>query len=168
MEKISDHLSIDRADVRILTALLEDARATLADLSEASHLSISQAQRRLRKLEQLGVIMCYQPRINPSAIGLGISAYVEITLKNQETDFAERFHAAIQQVPEVIECHRVSGEADYLAKVYAPDLKTYSKLAQTSILAIPEVDRLTSKIVFESPKEAAALPLDYALAKKQS
>ena len=74
----------------------------------------------------------------------------------------QRFHQAVREIPEIIECHRVSGDADYLLRVVAPDLKGYSRLAQTTIVAIPEVDRLRSLIVFESFKNTTEIPLDYA------
>ena len=154
--------SLTRADGQILAMLQKDARATLADLAEAAHLSVSQTQRRLKRLEERGVISGYSARVDPAALGLEVQAYAEVTLTRQDTDSVQRFHEAVQRIPEIIECHRVSGDADYLLRVLAPDLKGYSRLAQTVIVAIPEVDRLRSLIVFESFKNTVEVPLGYS------
>lgn len=157
-----DHIALTRADARILALVQRDARATLADIAEAAHLSVSQTQRRLKRLEQSGVIAGYAARVDPAAVGLEVVAYAEVTLTRQDTDSVQRFHDAVQAIPEIIECHRVSGDADYLLRVLAPDLKGYSRLAQTTIVAIPEVDRLRSLIVFETFKNTTEIPLAYS------
>lgn len=149
------------ADSQILQFLQRNGRATLAEIAEAAHLSVSQTQRRLRRLEEHGVITGYAARVDPAMAGLEVEAYAEVTLNRQDTDSVQRFHDAVQAIPEIIECHRVSGDADYLLRVVAPDLKGYSRLAQTTIVAIPEVDRLRSLIVFESFKNTTEIPLTY-------
>lgn len=158
---MSVSIKINRADSQILACLQHDGRATLAEIAAAAHLSVSQTQRRLKRLEENGVISGYTARVSPAAIGLEVEAYAEVTLSKQDTNSVLRFHDAIQAIPEIIECHRVSGDADYLLRVVAPDLKGYSRLAQMTIVAIPEVDRLRSLIVFESFKNTSQLPLDY-------
>ncbi len=152
---------LERSDIKLLQLLLGDARATLAELAEVANLSISQAQRRVKRLEELGVIAGYRTVVDHELLGLGVVAFTDIVLGNQDTGAAQRFHEAIRQVPEVVECYRVSGDADYLGKVYAPDLKSYSRIAQESILSIPEVERITTKIVFEAAKDTAQLPVSY-------
>ena len=152
----------NRTDCQILGILQKNARATLAEIAEAAHLSVSQTQRRLKRLEEKGVIVGYAARVDAAAVGLEVEAYAEVTLKKQDTGSVQRFHSAVQEIPEIIECHRVSGDADYLLRVVAPDLKGYSRLAQTTIVAIPEVDRLRSLIVFESFKNTTEIPLTYA------
>jgi len=153
---------VDRTDLRILRALQNNARAPLHELAETAHLSVSQTQRRVRQLENAGVIQGYSVRINALDVGLNVVAYAEITLARQDTESATRFHEAVQSIPEVQECHRVSGTADYLLKILAPDLPGYSSLAQRTILAIPEVDKITTMIVFESAKNTSEIPLGYA------
>lgn len=157
-----DSPSLSRADTRILRHLQQHARATLAEIAEAASLSVSQTQRRLKRLEESGVITGYAARVDAAAVGLEVEAYVQVTLNRQDTDSVQSFHTAVQSIPEIIECHRVSGDADYLLRVVAPDLKGYSRLAQTTIVAIPQVDRLRSLIVFESFKNTSEVPLSYA------
>lgn len=152
----------NRADCQIIAILQKNARATLAEIADAAHLSVSQTQRRLKRLEEAGVILGYVARVDATAVGLEVEAYAEVTLNRQDTDSVQRFHSAVQAIPEIIECHRVSGDADYLLRVVAADLKGYSRLAQTTIVAIPEVDRLRSLIVFESFKNTTEIPLNYA------
>ena len=151
--------TLDDADRQLLGFLQVSARATLSEMAAHIHLSVSQTQRRLKRLEEGGVVMAYTARVDPERIGLGVMAFVDVVLRSQDTNAAENFHEAIAQIPHVVECHRVSGDSDYWLKVVARDLKTYSRLAQTTIMAIPEVERLQSRIVFETAKDGAALPL---------
>lgn len=153
---------LSRADHAILGLLQQNSRATLAELASAAHLSVSQTQRRLKRLERQRVITAYAARLDAASVGLEVEAFVEVTLKKQDTQSVQRFHETVRGIPEIIECHRVSGDADYLLRVVAPDLKGYSRLAQTTIVAIEEVDRLRSLIVFESFKNTTELPLNYA------
>lgn len=151
--------TLDDADRELLSFLQVSARATLSEMAAHIHLSVSQTQRRLKRLEERGAVLAYVARLDPEQIGLGVMAYVDVVLRSQETNAAENFHRAIEQIPHVVECHRVSGDSDYLLKVVAGDLKSYSRLAQTAIMAIPEVERLQSRIVFETAKDGAPLPV---------
>jgi Lrp/AsnC family leucine-responsive transcriptional regulator len=151
--------SLDDIDRHLLQFLQVDARATLAEMSAHIHLSVSQTQRRLKRLEASGVVRGYAALLDRGQLDHGVMAFVDVVLRSQENDSADSFHDAIDRIPEVLECHRVSGDADYLLKVVATDLQGYSRLAQGKILAIPEVDRLQSRIVFESSKNDTALPV---------
>ncbi len=155
-----DMVDIDKTDRKILAAIQVNARATLSDLADSVHLSVSQVQRRLKRLENTNVITAYIARLDPAALGFEVAAFAEVTLKTQDTNAAEAFHRAVHLIPEIVECHRISGDADFLLRVVATDLKGYSRLAQTKILAVPEVARLRSNIVFESPKDTTELPVD--------
>lgn len=152
-------MKIDKADRAILAALQTDSRATLADLAAVAHLSVSQVQRRVKRLEEDDLIAEYTARLNAAKLGYEVAAFVEVTLNAQDTSAAEAFHQAVRRIPEITECHRVSGDADYLIRVVATDLKGYSRLAQEKILGITQVHRIRSHIVFESPKDTTALPL---------
>ena len=156
---MTEQYQLDRSDRLLLRALQDDARATLADLARKINLSVSQTQRRLRRLEDQGFITGYQAALDSAAVGLEVTAYVEVTLSRQNTDSAEQFHEAVQGIDAILECHRVSGDADYLLRVVAPSLKEYSSFAQTTIMDIPQVDRLRSLVVFESPKDSRRLPI---------
>lgn len=150
---------LNPTDRRILSVLQTHGRATLSDIAEVVNLSTSQVQRRIKHLEHTGVITGYLARVAGVKAGYQVGAFVEVTLKEQDTASAQAFHDAVQRMTRVLECHRVSGDADYLLRVVAKDLQDYSKLAQESIKAIPQVDRLRSLIIFESPKDTTVIPL---------
>ncbi len=152
-------VALDQIDAKILTLLQDDARATLNEISSQVHMSTSQVQRRIRRLEEAAVVLGYTARIDAAAVGLEVGAFVEVTLDAQDARAADAFHKAIRAIPEVLECHRVSGDADYLLRIVTEDLKGYSSFAQETILAIPQVGRLRSMIIFESPKDTTTLPL---------
>lgn len=150
---------LGRVDRSLIQILQNNARATLAEMAEQVHLSISQTQRRLKRLEEDGVIRGYSARIDAAAVGLGVMTFAEVTLKTQTTDSADKFHSAIRDIPQILECHRVSGDSDYLLKILSADLQEYSRFAQTTLMAIPQVNRLRSLIVFESAKDTAIIPV---------
>lgn len=150
---------IDPTDRRILQALQENARLSHVELSERVHLSASQCHRRLRKLEEDGVIEGYGARLDPERVGLGVTAFVSVSLGQHGENPAERFAAAIASIPEVLECYSVTGESDYLLRVIAPDLKSFSEFLMHRLMAVPGVTGVKSSIALECLKRSSALPL---------
>lgn len=151
--------AIDATDRRILDALQENARLSHVELSERVHLSASQCHRRLRKLEEDGVIEGYGARLNPEQVGLGVTAFVSVSLGQHGENPAERFAEAIAAIPEVLECFSVTGESDYLLRVIAPDLKSFSEFLMHRLMAVPGVTGVKSSIALECLKRSSALPL---------
>ncbi|GAB3125136.1 Lrp/AsnC family transcriptional regulator [Novispirillum itersonii] len=151
--------SLDAIDRRILRAMQDNARLSNVELSEQAHLSPSQCHRRLKRLEELGVIDGYSARLNPEKIGLGVTAFVSVSLGKHGESPATRFAEAVQGIPEILECHSVSGEADYLLRVTAPDLKSFSDFLMHRLMAFPFVESVKSSIALECLKRWKGLPV---------
>lgn len=153
------HTALDRIDRRILACLQENARLTHVELSEQVNLSASQCQRRVRRLEEMGVIQGYGARIDAEAVGLGLTAFVSVSLGKHGENPAARFAQAIRGIPEILECHAVTGEADYLLRVMAPDLKGFSDFLLHRLMSLPGVDSVKSSVALEPIKTTTALPI---------
>ncbi|WP_240096929.1 Lrp/AsnC family transcriptional regulator [Thermomonas flagellata] len=150
---------LDRTDRRLLAALQDDARLTVAELAERVALSPSPCWRRVRRLEQAGVISGYHARLDAGRLGLGITAFVSVVMGSHTREVARAFEAAVQDIPEVIACHNVSGEYDFLLEVVAPDLAAYGEFARSVLQALPGVRALHSSFALKPIKTARRLPI---------
>ena len=153
-----DHV-LDRTDLRLLAALQQDARLTVAELAERVSLSSSPCWRRVRRLEQAGYIEGYHARLSAPRPGYGITAFVSVVMGSHGQDIARAFEAAIQDIPEVVACHNVSGEYDFLLEVVATDLASYGQFARNVLQALPGVRELHSSFSLMSIKARRRLPL---------
>ncbi|MEO3434445.1 Lrp/AsnC family transcriptional regulator [Inquilinus sp. CAU 1745] len=152
-------IDLDAFDRRILTALMEDGRLTNVALSEVVHLSPSQCSRRVQRLEEAGILQGYTARIDPAAVGLGVTALVSVTLEKHGRNPATDFHEAVAAAPEILECAMTTGDADYLLRVVAPDLRRFSRFLMDHLMRVPGVQHVRSSIVLESIKSTTSLPL---------
>ena len=152
--------SLDAIDRRILEALQADGRASNVDLSARVHLSAPQCLRRVRALEERGVIRGYTARLVPEALGLGVMAYVSLNIDGGQFGKVREIEASIRAFPQILECHTVSGDSDYLLKVVARDLKSLSQFLTDRLMQLPGVDDVRSMICMEEVKAPAALPVD--------
>ncbi|MHA7878870.1 MAG: Lrp/AsnC ligand binding domain-containing protein [Saccharospirillum sp.] len=150
---------LDRIDRRILHTLQIDGRISFTDLADKVGLSTTPCIERVRRLEREGVIDGYQARINPHKLGYDLLVFVEISLSYQSADAFERFSQAIAGLPYILECHLVSGDADYLLKARLEDMSQYRALLGDLLLALPGVKNSKSYIVMESVKEGLQLPI---------
>lgn len=150
---------LDRIDRRILGCLQENARLSHVELSERVNLSASQCQRRVRRLEESGVILGYGARLAPDAVGLGLTAFVSVSLGKHGENPAARFAEAIRAIPEILECHAVTGESDYLLRVTAADLKGFSDFLLHRLMSIPGVEGVKSSVALEAIKAPTTLPI---------
>lgn len=135
-------IDLDKLDVAVLEHLQQDGRMTSADLAERVGLSPSAASRRVRRLEQAGVIDRYVMLIDPVAIGRTVSVFVEVSLDSQAEDLLDEFEAAIAQTPEVMSCHLMAGDADYLVHVVCVDVADYERIHRNALASLPHVSRL--------------------------
>lgn len=149
----------DTTDLRLLACLQGEARLTNVELSERVNLSPSQCHRRLRRLEQAGLIRGYAALLDRERLGFGVVAFVSVTLEKQSEHPAQAFNQAVQDLPEILECHAVSGEADYLLRVVAADLKAFSDFLMHRLLRLPMVAHVRSSILLDEVKATTALPL---------
>lgn len=151
---------LDAIDRRLLAQLQQDARATAQALSEAAHLSPAQANRRHRRLEEAGVIQRYEARLSAAALGLNVVAFVHVTMERGHVAQIADFKALIGDLPQVQECYAVTGDADYVLKVVARDLKSLSDFLMGTLMRAPGVGGVHSTVCLDEVKCTAALPLD--------
>lgn len=146
-------------DRRIVTALAEDGRLTAVDLAARVGLSPSACTRRLQALEASGTIRGYRAMIDPVAVGLGISIFVEITLERQNDDTLKAFEAALRQCPNVLSCHLMSGSSDYLIHIVARDLPDFERLHANVLGHLPGVARIESKFALREAIDRPLVPI---------
>lgn len=154
-------IKLDAFDRQILDALQQDARLTNVQLAEAIGLSPSPCLRRVRALERAGLIAGYHATLSRSGIGLGLTVFVGVKVERHRDDTAEAFREAVKAIPEVISCHLVSGEADFLLQVVVPDLAGYERLLLETLLRLPGVSDIRSNFSIQTVKEHSSLPLHH-------
>lgn len=152
-------IELDRIDLRLLDRLQREARASNAELSEIAHLSPPQCYRRVKRLEDAGIIERYVALLNPVRVGLGVTAFVSVTLSGGRRQDLEKFKEIVAGVPEILECHVVTGEADYLLKVVAADLPAFSRFLLERLMEHFEAVNTKSEVSLEQIKLTTALPL---------
>jgi Lrp/AsnC family leucine-responsive transcriptional regulator len=154
-------LKLDAIDRRILSALQRDARLTNVQLAEEVGLSPSPCLRRVRILEEAGVIGGYRTTLRREKIGLGLTVFVGVKVERHHDEAAARFRDAVMALPELISCHLVSGEADFLLQVVVPDLAGYERLLLGTLLKLPGVADIRSNFAIQTVKADGPLPLDH-------
>jgi Lrp/AsnC family transcriptional regulator, leucine-responsive regulatory protein len=135
---------LDRIDLRILSELLSDARASQIDLAEKVGLSPTACARRVRQLEEAGIIRGYRADLEPTALGLVTTVVVTITLEKQSEDYLAAFEAAIARCPDVVSCHLMSGSDDYHLQVIARDIADFERIHKQHLSRMPGVARIHS------------------------
>lgn len=152
-------LTIDRHDLALLDALQRSGNATNAALGEAVHLSASQVSRRLQRLQDAGLIAGFAALLNPDALGLGVTAFAHVMLERQGGARVEAFEEGVAALPEVLECFSVSGNADYVLRIVAPDLAAFSEVMMKHVLRLPGIANIKTDIVLSTVKQTHVLPL---------
>ncbi len=150
---------LDNVDKSLLRHLQGHGRATNAELAEAARLSDSACFRRVRALEAEGVITGYAATVDPRAVGLGLTVFVSITLSSQARDLLAAFEAAVAQAPEIMECHLMTGQADYILRVVASDVDDLERLHASLLTRLPGVARINSSIALRTVVRRTALPV---------
>lgn len=152
---------LDAIDRRILGALQRDGRLTNVQLADEVGLSPSPCLRRTRLLEEAGVIDGYHAALNRAALGLGLTVFVGIKVERHHATEATEFREAVIALPEVVSCHLVSGEADFLLQVVLPDLASYERFLLDVLLKLPGVSDIRSNFAIQTVKAQAPLPLNH-------
>jgi Lrp/AsnC family leucine-responsive transcriptional regulator len=156
--------NIDAIDHRIVAALQADGRLTNLELAERVGLSPSPCLRRVKRLERDGYIETYRAMLQRDRLGLGLTVFVGVKIGGHANVEAESFQDAIVALPEVVACHLVSGEADYLLEVVVPDLAHYQRFLVGKLLNLAIVREVRSNIAIQTLKAGAPLPLDHLAA----
>jgi Lrp/AsnC family leucine-responsive transcriptional regulator len=151
---------LDRYDRVLLQTLQEHGRASNVELSEKAHLSAPQCYRRVQKLEAEGVIRGYAASVDPAALGLGVTAFVSLSIDREQSKRVRELEKAIRQFPEILECYTISGDFDYLVKVVAADLKSLSNFLTDRLMQVPGVAGVRSMVCLEEIKPPSPVPLD--------
>ena len=152
-------MSTDEIDKAILRHLQEDGRISNVKLAEAVGLSEAACLRRVRSLEQRGLITGYTALVNPARLGLGGNVFVEITLHQEQQRDLEAFEHAVRGVPEVMECYLMTGQYDYLLRVVVEDLTDFERIHRESITRLPGVSRVQTSFALRTVIKRTTLPV---------
>jgi len=153
-------VKLDKPDIAILEALQKDGRLSNRELAKKVSLSPSPSWRRLRALEETGVISHYAAVVKREHVGLTIMGFAHVTLHDHRAENVKKFDQAILGAPQVLECHATSGEHDYMLKVVAPDMASYQDFLSGYLLKIGVVRTVNTSFVLKQQKSTTALPME--------
>ena len=153
---------LEPVDLRILAALQQDGRLTNQALSAEVGLSTSPCWRRVRQLEEDGVIQGYAALLDRRRIGLGVLAFIRVRIDSHSTAEAEEFSESVRQLPEVVACYSIAGDSDFLLQVVAPDLDSYADFAMAVVRRLPGIKEMQTMFVLKEIKPFKGFPLDKA------
>ncbi|SEI60107.1 Lrp/AsnC family transcriptional regulator, leucine-responsive regulatory protein [Allopseudospirillum japonicum] len=155
--KTSKPRALDRIDLKILHALQDNARISYVDLASKVGLSTTPCLERVKRLERNGVIKGYKAILNPKYLRANLLVFVEISLETQSPTVFDEFRRAVAKLPQIQECHLVSGQFDYILKCRIPEMSAYRQLLGDVVLTLPGVKESKSYVVMEEVKEDTAL-----------
>ncbi len=151
---------LDAADWKILAALQADARISNVDLARKVNLTPSPCLARVRELERKGLIERYVTLLDPKALGLTLSVFIQVRLEKQVERSLERFEQAMSERPEVMECYLMTGASDYLLRVVVTDMQALERFIVDFLSRIPGIGNIQSSFALKQVKYQTALPLE--------
>lgn len=154
------HALPDPVDRQILAILQEDGRITNIDLARAVGLTAPPCLRRVRALEESGLIRAYHAELDGAALGYGITVFAMVSLKSQAEDDLMAFEALIATLPEVRECHMLNGEIDFMLKVVAHDLQSFQRFLTTKLTPAPNVASVKTSLTIRQSKNLPGVPVE--------
>jgi len=154
-------MKLDRLDARILAELQADGRLTVVDLGERVGLTGTPCARRVKQLEQSGVIAGYAAVLDPARLGLKVQAFVQVKLERHTDDNVEHFQRELAALDQVVSCFATTGEYDFMLQIVAPDLDALSSLVLKKLLKLPSVRDVHSSIVLDTIKRSPRVPLSH-------
>ena len=152
-------LQIDAIDRKLLRCLQQDSRRSVQELGEAVGLSPSACHRRLKALEQTGAIDGYRAVLNADRLGFTMQFFIEVGLSSQSEPSLDAFEAAVQEIPEVLECHLMAGQSDYILRVVCRDHEDFERLHRRLAARLPGVARIHSNMSIRRVKSLGGLPV---------
>jgi len=158
-KKTQNPKTLDRTDRRILECLQNDGRISNVQLARKVNLTPTPCIERVKRLERQGFIRGYTAILNPALVNVSLLVFIEIDLAHKSPDAFSKFRDEARKLPEIMECHLVSGNFDYLIKARVRDMKAYRELLGEKILSLPGVNGSRSYVVMEEVKETLNLPL---------
>ncbi|GIX00065.1 MAG: AsnC family transcriptional regulator [Pirellulaceae bacterium] len=159
MRQKQPEIALDESDIVILEELQKDCRQTVAQIAVKAKLSTSACHRRIKALEESGLITGYVARLSSKRLGYSIEFFVELSLATQAEGAFEEFEREVLKIPEVLECYLVGGQYDYLLRVIALDAEDYERILRQSISRLPGVTRIQSVLSLRTVKPSCGLPL---------
>lgn len=150
---------LDRIDIKLLQQLQQDGPRTAAELGEVVGLSASACHRRIKALENAGVITGYAARLDPRRIGLGLDVFVDISLHSQSEESLTAFEAAVRQFDEILECHLLSGASDYRLRIATRDVADFDRLHRLCLSRLPGVAAMHSAFALRTIKSFSGYPV---------
>jgi Lrp/AsnC family transcriptional regulator, leucine-responsive regulatory protein len=150
---------LDKSDKIILRELQRQSHQPIAELAEKAGLSTSSAHRRVKLLEEARVITGYAATLDRMTLGLANEFFVEVSLTAQTEEAFEKFEKAVQRVPEILECHLMSGQFDYLLRVVASDVADYERIHRSRIARLPGIQRIQSSLALRTVKAWSGYPI---------
>ncbi|MER1968716.1 Lrp/AsnC ligand binding domain-containing protein [Castellaniella sp. GW247-6E4] len=150
--------TLDKLDRRILDLLQQNGRMSMTELADTVGLTVTPCIERVRRLERDGIITGYHARVNPSALEAGLLVFVEISMSSKSERTFEEFRREVLCVPQVLECHLVSGDFDYMVKARIKEISQYRNLLGDILLRLPGVTQTKSCVVMEEVKETQFIP----------
>ncbi len=152
---------LDKTDLKILKILQENAKITNLQLSAEIGLSPAPTLERVKKLEASKLIRGYYTQLDHEALGIGISAIIQITLTRQVENAISNFKKEINRIPEILECYQVTGNADYVLIVMLKDIRDFESLISQKLSKMEEIGQMQTMVVLSKPKDSKLLPLEY-------
>lgn len=152
---------LDRTDCALLEALQENGRLTVAELGERVSLTSSPCWRRIKRLEELGLVRGYRAILSPEHLGYGVTAFVNVMMGDHAQRVLRQFEQRLSEIPEIISCHHVSGRYDFLLEVVAVDLKSFGEFARNVLQSLPGVKEIYSSFSLSAVKDERILPLPH-------
>lgn len=156
---MQDYEQLDRIDRRLLHELQQNAKLTNSTLAKRVNLSEPSCLRRVRRLEESGMLRGYVALVDQSKAGYPDNVFVTITLESQQQADLEAFEREVEKLPEVMECHMMSGEADYLLRVIVRDARDYERIHSRFLTRLPGVDRVHSSFALRTVLKRTELPI---------
>ena len=150
---------LDHIDRKILSILQKNAKVSMQDLSEAGGLSASPCLRRVKLMEEAGIIRGYVALVEQKSVGLPISVFASVKLERQRESELDRFAAAITAWPEVVECYLMTGHRDFLLRIVVPDLEAYDRFLKARLTRLEGVASIESSFALEQTKYTNVLPI---------
>lgn len=150
---------LDAIDQKLLALLQEDARLTIQEIGQRINLSKTPVHERIKRLEREGIIARYVTILDKKKLGNLLMVYCQVTLDRQTRDAFADFDVAIRELPEVLECNRVSGTFDYLVKIVSRDMETYNRFYQERLSVIPGTLHISSFFVMAEVKNSTVIPM---------
>jgi DNA-binding Lrp family transcriptional regulator len=152
-------MSFDRIDRQILAHLQQDGRMTNVELAERVGLTAPPCLRRVRALEEAGVIRGYHADLDPASLGFPITVFAMVSLRSQAEHDLAAFESHVADIPEVRECHMLNGEIDFILKIVASDLKSFQEILTTHLTPAPNVASVKTSLTIRTAKSTSGIPV---------